>query len=173
MEREQAGASPALSVPFQVDVERMLFNLQHAFDPLHDDYDLDFHIQRVQGGHVVLSIALPEGMLKGFVALLQSLHGFFRFTEMKARVARCEDQAFAPEVVEQRRKNQDRFQNEVCRIFDELIGQGLDAKEAVKGTNRALKAQNHPWASHATIQDVLRASGRFRSARRKGGVKPN
>jgi hypothetical protein len=147
--------------------------LTRTFDPLHDDFDLDFRVQRVQNGHVVLSIAMPEGLLRGFVPLLQSLHGFFRFADLKSRIAKFEEQPISPAEIEERRAVQDGFRNEVCATFDALIGQGLERKEAVKRTNQALKANNHPWASHATVTDILRAAGRFRSGKRRGGVKPS
>lgn len=158
---------PALQSSFLADVERMMFNISGTFNPLHDEYALDYRVQRVQGGYVVLSIAMPEGMIKAFVSLLQSLHGFFRFAELKERVSKYEEKAVSPAEVEKRRKNQTEFEQEVCRIFDELVGMGVDQKQAVKLTNQALKAQKHPWATHDTVTGVLRSAGRFR----KGGVK--
>jgi hypothetical protein len=134
---------------------------------LHDDYALDYRVQRAKGGYVVLSIAMPEGMTRAFLSLLQSLHGFFRFAELKERVLKSEEKAVSPSELEKRQGIRTEFEQEVCRIFDELAGQGVDRKEAVKRTNQALKAKNHPWATHEAVTAVLRSAGRFR----KGGVK--
>lgn len=57
------------------------------------------------------------------------------------------------------------FRNEVCSTFDDFVKQGCDPKEAAKRTNSALKAKNHPWASHEVVTGVLRKSGRFRKSR--------
>jgi uncharacterized protein (UPF0335 family) len=159
--------SPSLQPSFLVDVERTIAGINQSFNPLHDDYVLDYHVQRVRDGRLILSIAMPEGMIQGFTSLLQSLHGFFRFAELKERISKYEEKAFAPGEVERRREFQTEFQQEVCRIFDELAGQGLERKEAVKRTNQALKAKKHPWATHEAVLSVLRSAGRFR----KGGGK--
>lgn len=165
MERENAGTSPALSSSFLADVERTVFNMKDMFNPLHDDYALDFHVQRVDKDQVVLSIAMPEGMVRGFVPLLQSLHGFFRFAELKLRIQKSEEAAIDPREIERRKESLAKFRKYVCQIYDGLISQGLERKEAVKRTNQALKAKKHPWANRSTIEDVLRAAGKFR---RKG-----
>lgn len=57
------------------------------------------------------------------------------------------------------------FRSEVCATFDALIRQGCDPKEAAKRTNSALKAKNHPWASHEVVTGILRKAGRFRKSR--------
>lgn len=155
-------ASPALSPSFLVDVERAMFDLNRAFDPLQKECVLDFHISGARDGYVYLSFALPEGMTRVFVSLLQSLHGFFRFVDLKARVATIERKAVDPAEIRERQNLQAEFRSEVCRVFDEFRGQGLEVKEAVKRTNSALKAAGNPWATHAVVSDVLRGAGRFR-----------
>jgi hypothetical protein len=155
-------ASPSPSASFRADVERAVFSLNSAFDPLHKECLLDFHVSGRGNGYVYLSFAMPEGMMRAFVSLLQSLHGFFRFAELKTRVAGIEAKALDPGEIEKRRLFREQFESEVCSLFDGFRSQGLDQKEAVKATNRALKAKNHPWANHETVSRVLRGAGRFR-----------
>jgi len=112
---------------------------------------------------------MPAGMIGGFVSLLQSLHGFFRFAEMKERVLKCQEQAVDALEIEKRQQIHATFQKKVCEIFDALIGQGLERKEAVKRTGQALREQNHPWANRDSVLHVLRAAGRLR----RKEVKPN
>ena len=57
------------------------------------------------------------------------------------------------------------FRKTVCALFDGFQAQGLDAKEAAKRTNFALKEKNHPWATYETVAGVLRKAGRFRKAK--------
>jgi hypothetical protein len=60
------------------------------------------------------------------------------------------------------------FREDVCALFDDFRGQGLDVKEATRRTNFALKAKQHPWATHDVVSKALRDCGRFRTVR---GVK--
>jgi hypothetical protein len=160
-------SSPALSASFRSDVEKAIFSLNRAFDPLSKDCLLDFHVSGVRNGYVYLSFALPEGMTNAFVSLLQSLHGFFRFADHKARIASIEHKVVDPSEVQARRDHQEAFRSKVCGSFDEFRDQGLDAKEAIKRTNSALKEAGHPWASYAVVSEVLRAAGRLRKRRGK------
>jgi hypothetical protein len=162
MNRDKVGSSPSLSSSFPVDIERSMFNIKDLFNPLHDDYALEFQIQRVGKDRAIFSVVMPEGMIGGFVSLLQSLHGFFRFAEMKERVSKCQEQAIDPGEIAERQEIHATFQKKVCEIFDALIGQGLERKEAVKRTGEALKAKNHPWANRDAVLHVLRAAGRLR-----------
>jgi hypothetical protein len=66
-------------------------------------------------------------------------------------------------------KRQLEFSAQVCALFDGFRSQGLDAREAVKRSNFALKEKKHPWATYEVVADVLRKAGRFRKDRRKGG----
>ncbi len=165
MIEKHAQASPSLSPSFRVDVEKAIFSLNRAFDPLHKDCLLDFHVSGARNGYVYLSLALPEGMTTAFVSLLQSLHGFFRFADLKARVATIERKVVDPGEIQGRRDLQNKFRDDVCRIFDEFRAQGLDPKEATKRTNSALKASGNPWATYAVVSEVLRGAGRFRQRR--------
>lgn len=160
------GVSPALpGMPSPVDINRLTFDINRVFNPLSNDCQLSFHVSGVQDGFVCLSIALPEGMTRAFVTLLESFHGFFRCMDIKSRAAVAEKKIFDPAEKEKREKLQADFLNEVCTLFDGFISQGHEKKEAVKLTNKALKVKNHPWANHETVSSVLRSAGRFRKGR--------
>lgn len=150
--------------PFSVDIDRVLYDANSLFNPLHKDFLLDFHVSGARDGYVYLSIALPEGMTKVFVSLLESMHGFFRFIDNKARIAVAEAKSVDPGEVEKKRQAQEDFRKQVCSLYDGFVGQGYAVKEAVKMTNSALKAKSHPWATYETVASVLRGSGRFRKA---------
>ncbi len=78
------------SARLRSDAERVLAEMNSSFNPLHQDFPLDFQMAGARNGYVYLSIALPEGMIRVFVSMLESLHGFFRFVDLKARVAALE-----------------------------------------------------------------------------------
>lgn len=150
-----------------IDMDRLLLDVNTQFNPLRSEFLLDFHVSGARDGLVYVSFALPEGMTRLFVSFLQSMAGFFRFVDIKARSASAIVKAHDPAEREQLEVIRKDFHKEVCDIFDGFIGQGLDVKEAVKRTNSTLKAKKHPWATFETVQKVLRSEGRFR--RQKGG----
>lgn len=159
---ECPGGSPSLSF----DIRRVLCDLNSDFNPLHKDFLLQYQVSGVRDGLVLVTIALPEGMTKVFVDMLQNLAGFFRFIDIKARAASASARATASLVdltdLKRREDLQKDFRKEVCDLYDGFITQGYDRKQAVKLSNSSLKAKNHPWATHDTISTVLRSSGRFR-----------
>ncbi len=152
-------------VPSPVDFDRLIFDINRTFNPLSNNCQLSFHVSGVQDGFVCLSIALPEGMTRAFVTLLESFHGFFRCLDIKSRSASAQAKTNDPAEKEKRERLQADFLAEVCTLFDGFNSQGHEAKEAIKLTNKALKDKNHPWANHETVSSVLRSAGRFRKGR--------
>ena len=54
------------------------------------------------------------------------------------------------------------FKDEVCGVYDLLIGTGMETNEAIRKTRSALKAINYPHATYDVVMANLRASGRLR-----------
>jgi hypothetical protein len=54
------------------------------------------------------------------------------------------------------------FKDEVCEVYDLMIGAGLDPIEAIRKTRSTLKAINYPNATYDVVMASLRASGRLR-----------
>jgi hypothetical protein len=167
-------ASPSLAPQsMSADIDRALLQLNTMFNPLHQDFALDFHVSGAKNGYVYLSIALPEGMTRVFVQLLESMHGFFRFIDIKAKTAVATRRAVDPGAIAEAEDRHKAFKERVCSVFDAFRGQGIDPKEAISRTNAALKAENCPWATYENVTGVLRASGRFRkSTRTKAASNP-
>lgn len=86
--------SPLPVVPFSADVDRLLFDLNSAFNPLHSGCQVDFHVSAVRDGYVHLSVALPEGMTRAYVTLLESLGGLFRCIDTKSRSASAQSKVY-------------------------------------------------------------------------------
>ncbi|ACH39155.2 hypothetical protein Gbem_2142 [Citrifermentans bemidjiense Bem] len=160
------GRPPLAPQSMTVDIDRALSQLNTAFNPLHQDFALDFHVQGAKNGYVYLSIALPEEMTRFFVQLLESMHGFFRCMDIKARAAVAVRKAADPFAIMEAEERHEAFKEKVCSVFDAFRGQGMESKQAISRTNEALKAENCPWATYETIVGILRSSGRFRKLRR-------
>lgn len=150
---------------FSVDIERVIYDLNRTFNPLHRDQIFQFRVLGVRDGYAFVTFALPVGMTRAFTSLLESLYGLFRFVDFKAKCQAREDQPLSPAEVFDTLERQELFRNDVLRIFDELVSQGVEVKEAVKRTNRAMKEQKHPWATHDLVSRVLSSSGRFKKRR--------
>lgn len=142
-----------------------------AFDLLHSDCLVDYHVTGMNETHVFLALALPVGTQRHFVRLLESLAGLFHILDGKEKSTLSQVKVLSPSGQEQAAANRALCQETACKVFDGLIRQGLDIKEATKRTNKTLKATGHPWASFEVVSDLLRKSGRFR--RMKGGKARN
>lgn len=122
-------------------------------------------------GMVEVSITIPHGLLKSFVQLMGSLEGFFKHVSYKTRLAKEKADAKSPEEIERRATFRKDFYADVVRVYDEFLAQGLESKEAVKATNKALKAQEHPWANDYLVRKVLSESGKFKDLARSNRSK--
>ncbi len=54
------------------------------------------------------------------------------------------------------------FKNEVCEVYDLMIGAGLDPIEAIRKTRSTLKANNYHNVTYDVVVASLRAAGRLR-----------
>lgn len=156
-------ATDRATPPFPERLRNSDLGSLRGFDPLHREAFLDLRVDKLQGDYLCLSVAIPETMLRGFVVFLEAMGGLMRSADRHAvRVLRenkpldLDEQA----KIDQYRKD---FQHQVCSTFNELIGQGMDKKTAIKATNRALKDREHPWANHETVRSTLSAAGHLRS----------
>lgn len=153
-----------------IDIKRLVFNANTIFNPLHQESLFDCQAVAVHDGRVLLNIALPCEMSRFFVALLESMIGFFRVMDRKSQVASSNSRWIDPKAVEAREKVRKDFINTACSLFDGFVAEGLSMNDAVKRTNSALKAQKHPWAtSYGVVSSTLRAEGKLRKTKR---VKP-
>lgn len=148
-----------------VDVSRLVGDVSRTFNPLAHDFDLHVHAQALPDDKMQLTVVMPAGMSRAFVALLESMTGFVRFVDHKTRIAAGEAKAIDPVEIEQRRATLDAYTNDVCKTFDGFTASGLERREALKQTCRALKAKGCPWATHDLVQETLRRAGRFRTSR--------
>ena len=163
---EEIGCTEKAVAPFSADIDRVLCDLNSSFNPLHKDFMLDYQVSGARDGYVLLTIAMPEGMTRVFMTMLESLAGFFRFVDLKAKTASAQCKALHPFERQKAERLQSEFKDLVCSVFDEFIEQGRNRKDAVKLTNQALKTQKHPWATYEVVLGVIRATGRLR---RNGG----
>lgn len=153
-----------------------LCDMNQVFNSTGSESMMDVSSAVFKDDMVEVSIVIPHGLLKSFVQLMGSLEGFFKHVSYKTRLAKEKAGAESPKEIERRSNFRKDFDAEVLRLYDEFLADGLESKEAVKATNKALKSQEHPWANDYLIRKVLSKAGRFKGAGRyskagKGGLK--
>ncbi|SEA48433.1 hypothetical protein SAMN05660420_02248 [Desulfuromusa kysingii] len=156
---------PSLSAPFEVDLDRMLLDERHSFNPLYRP-DIDIQVVAARDGYAQLSVVLPVEMARYFANLLQSTAGLFRSAGHKAKIKQASSKPVDPVELEQQAKYRQDFSNQVCILFDGFIEEGLTRNEAISRTNSTLKEQKHPWASYDLVHQTLRENLRFRKGRK-------
>ncbi len=155
-----------------VNIDQLLCNLTSAFNPLHRDCLLNYHVKAVNARQVCMSVVMPNEMLQSFSQLLESMGGFFRIVNGKARSSSAAIKTHDLDKIAEREEFANARRLEVCAIFDDLMERGHSMNESIKLTNIALKAGNNPWASRYMVENVLRSAGRLRKSRSgKGGNK--
>ena len=108
---------------------------------------------------------MPEGLLKSYVTLLESLQGLFKFMSVKTKYARAELKAYDPVEIERRKKFNDDFVQDVLEAYNGFIALGHPVKKSISLSNSALKAQKHPWATYDQVFPVLSENGRFKGVK--------
>ncbi len=159
--------SPLRWEPSPVEYGAVLYDAGRMFNPLLSGCLVDYQVTSVRDGVAVFSVAMPEGMVSAFAAMLTSQGELFGFIENKRRIKVAESKAIDLDEITQRQKYVAKYQQVIIETFDSLVKQGHPPKEALKLTNRALKAQGYPWATYDNVSSVLRAGGRFRRIKTK------
>ena len=149
-----------------VDTSRLVNDAASSFNPLHPGCLVDYHVSAPRDGFVMVTVALPDGMLRAFVALLDSLTGLVRFIDHKGRAAASSARAIDLDAVAERERVESEIRATVEKVFDGHREAGASVLDALKWTNRDLKAQGHRWASYLVVQSILSPSGRLRFKRR-------
>ena len=151
-----------------VNIDSLLCNLNSAFNPLHRDCMLDYRVQAVNTEQICMSVIMPNEMLQSFSMFLESMGGFFRVVNNKARVSSSMIKIHDLAEIADREKFVNGFSKDVCTLFDGFIVQGCDVKESVKRSNASMKELGHPWATFYQVERTLRAAGRLRKTVKKG-----
>lgn len=117
-------------------------------------------VEYVQG-YALLSVSLPEAMIKGFVAFLEGFHETWRMAQFGVKCAKAEKKVVDPVEIEKREVRQSEYRNAVFDAFDDLISQGIPVKEVIKQVNVMIK-DRFAWSDYSTVFTVLSESGRLK-----------
>lgn len=144
-----------------------------SLDPYRGNSLLKLEITEYRDGWIFLSLALPEGLLKPFKRLLESLLGFFVFAAAKSGIAKSEKWEPTSEEIQQQKVNQESFIKAILSHYDNLIKRKIPYRKAVSGTNRAMKELGHVHANYDFIFETLQKAGRFKGFYKKKKTTPD
>lgn len=158
MNTPQAYSSPSLGA--------VAYDVRTSFNPLSKDFMIDFQVSSARDGYAVVSFAIPDGMTRVFIAMLESMAGLFKFMERKIQVKQAEQKTIDPDLKHKHdeaiKKSRDKFTELCCKLFDGFIAQGETPVRSVQLTNSALRAKEHPWASTDVVRKTIASTGRLR-----------
>lgn len=149
------------------DIQRLLYDTNSTFNPLHKDSLFECQSVGVCDGRVLLNVALPCEMTRFFLAFMESMTGFFRVMEIKTRSASASARSIDPVEIDARERSKREYSEMVCSVFDSFVAAGNSLNESVKLTNSTMKAKKHPWATYGLISSVLRSEGKLRKNKQK------
>lgn len=155
-------ARPVQAHPLPERFQALYGQISQGFDPLHRETFLDVKVTPARDGYVLLTVALPEGLTRGFVTFLDAMHGLMRCADQQAVKAKRAAAPLDLDKLEEAQQRTDAFKAEVCTRFDQLTNQGVTKAEAIKKVNTQFKAEGHPWAGHEVIRSILSKAGRLR-----------
>lgn len=130
--------------------------------PLIRQGSLDFHVMPYGKDQFILSVVIPEGMIKPTSEMLESMYGMFKFTDMKKRHFQAEEKVHDLDEIQSRKDYSDSLTQIVVQTFDELLLTGLTIRQAASETNKALKGSQYSLTLYQ-VDLVLRKAGRLKT----------
>lgn len=150
---------------FERDIESVILGVDSLLQcPLDDKSLIDIQVVSYDKGYGLLSVMLPEAMIRGFVAHLEMYADLWRATQFKLKYAKAEKKAVDPVEMAKREKRVADYEKELFTVFDGLTKKGVAAKEAIKQTRVTLKGKGYPWTDYHIVFSALSSSGRLKGA---------
>jgi hypothetical protein len=91
-------SSPSL---LALNLDRITHDLGTDFNPLHRDFCLSYKVIESRDGYTLVSFALPDGITRAFVQLLESMGGFLRSVDVKSRSSQAVAKLLDPSVIQE------------------------------------------------------------------------
>ena len=122
-----------------ISVDRAVTSLFcNAHSPLNRQGLLEYHVMPFGKGQVILSVVIPEGMIKPTSDLFESLHGIFKYTDMKKRHYQAQEKVFDLDEIQKRDEYKKEFSDRIVQAFDNSIESGLDKNQSISYVNKKL-----------------------------------
>ena len=150
---------------FERDIDSIILGVDSLLQCSVDEKNLiDIQVISYNQGYGLLSVMLPEAMIRGFVSHLEMYADLWRATQYKLKYAKAVKKAVDPVEIEKRDKRKADYDNELFNVFDGLIKKGVSVKEAIKETRVMLKGKGYSWTDYHLVFSALSSSGRLKEA---------
>lgn len=148
---------------FERDIDSIILGFDAFLACPVDNKDLiDIQVVGYNQGYALLSVMLPEAMIRFFVPQLETYHEFWRAAQFKLKCAKAEKKAVDPVELEKRERRVADYEKELFTVFDGLRKKGVSVREAIKETRVTLKSKGHPWTDYHVVFEAVRSSGRLK-----------
>lgn len=107
-----------------------------------------------------VTVTLPSDLVLHYVRVLDSLTGFARTINSKAKLAKLKDSDFEKHLEEQGRIAKENYYKRIVEEYDIYTADGLTRYEAIKKISAGLRAENHQWSSPDLVRPSLVEAGR-------------
>lgn len=144
------------------DIDSIILGVNMTpYPAINKDNLMTIQVVEYNQGYALLSVSLPEPMVKGYVAFLEGYHELWKGAQYNVKSAKAEKKAVDPVEIEKRELRESEYKKAVVSIFDGLIASGTAVREIIKETSAALK-QRFAWSDYSTVFTVLSQSGRLK-----------
>ena len=107
-----------------------------------------------------VTVNLPADLVIHYVKVLDSLTGFARTINSKAKLASLKDPDFEKHLAVQGRIAKENYYKRIVEEYDLYTADGLTRYEVIKKISAGLRAENHQWSSPDLVRPSLVEAGR-------------
>jgi hypothetical protein len=109
---------------------------------------------------IEVTVTLPADFLLHYVRLLDSLAGFLKYTNTRARIAKAQSSSQLRKYQEECKQNIANYHVRIVELYDQFISEGLDRNAAIKQVSTTLRQEKDPWSSPDLVRPALIKAGR-------------
>jgi len=120
----------------------------------------NLQVPPAQDDQAQVTATLPYDLFSDSLRLLDSLTGFVRTVNSKAKLAKSQTDQAKEKLDREAKQNIARYQDDLVQAFDQYTSQGFDRKAAIKQITADLRAEKHCWSSPGLVRSSLVAAGR-------------
>lgn len=150
---------------FERDIDSIILGVESFLKcPVDEKSMIDIQVISYNQGYGLLSVMLPEAMIRGFVAHLEMYADIWRAAQFKLKYAKAEKKAVDPVEIAKRDKRVADYEEELFTLFDGLVKKGVSVRDAMKQTRVELKEKGYSWTDYHLVFSALSSSGRLKGA---------
>jgi hypothetical protein len=141
-----------------------LFSAYNLISPKSGNNAISYQVVSRSSGFVQFLMTMPESALSGFIDTMVAVSELSIAMQRQAKYFAAQNRPVDLKEKEEAERLLERFEEEVCFVYDQYISRGIEEKEAISKTRSDVKPR-YVFVTYETVKDTLRKSGRFRKQR--------